>query len=110
MAEVVTIAERKTREATRRRLASIAIMDELRTFAIGQQGRFVVFGSVAENRMSFDSDLDVLIDFPQAGESAAVAFVEEVCRARNLPVDILLGSQASEGFLARISGHAVTLS
>lgn len=84
-------------------------MAALRDFALRRGGRFVVFGSVAEDRMSFESDFDVLVDFPPEVETAAVEFVEDLCRAHNLPADIHLKSLASERFLARITDHAVSL-
>jgi hypothetical protein len=64
---------------------------------------------VAEDRMSFDSDFDVVVDFPADRENAAIEFVEDLCRAKNLPADVHLKSMVSERFLARIAGHAVVL-
>jgi predicted nucleotidyltransferase len=110
MTKVVTLAQRKMREVLRRRGAADAVMAELQAFAGAQGGRFVVFGSVAQQRVSFDSDFDVMIDFPAIRENAAIEFVEDICRKQNLPVDIVLKSQASDRFLARISDHAVTIS
>jgi predicted nucleotidyltransferase len=109
MTEIVTVPQRKARETARRQAAADLIMAELKAFAANHGGRFMVYGSVAEGRMSFDSDFDVVIDFPLEGENAAVEFVEDICRRENLPSDIHLKSLASERFLARIAGHAVTL-
>jgi predicted nucleotidyltransferase len=68
-----------------------------------------VFGSVAEDRIRHDSDFDVLVDFPVAAETEAVAFVEEACRRRDLPSDVHLKSTASTRFLHRIRDQMVTL-
>jgi predicted nucleotidyltransferase len=61
MTEVVTLPERKARETARRRAAADVIMPELKAFAERHRGRYLVFGSVAERRMSFDSDFDVVV-------------------------------------------------
>lgn len=109
--EIVTVPERKAREAQRRRVAAQAVMTEAKTFASTKGGRFYVFGSVAEDRVRFDSDFDVIVDFPQAVEMEAFDFIEDACRRHQLPPDIHLKSWASEGFLGRIRGRAtVTLS
>jgi predicted nucleotidyltransferase len=71
MSEVVTVPERKVREAARRRAAARDVMVEAREFAAVHGGRFYVFGSVAEDRMKYDSDFDVVVDFPFAAETEA---------------------------------------
>jgi predicted nucleotidyltransferase len=109
MAEVVTVPERKAREAARRRTAASVVMAELKTYAVEHGGRFLVFGSVAEDRMSFQSDFDVVVDFPADRENDAIDFVEDLCRAQDLPADVHPKSLASDRFLARIAGHAVSL-
>lgn len=109
MVEVVTISERKARETARRRAAADVVMAGLRAFAERCGGHFIVFGSVAQQRLSFDSDLDVLVDVPREHEGEAVELVEDLCRRHDLPADIQLKSQASERLLARIAYHAVTL-
>ncbi len=68
-----------------------------------------MFGSAAEDRMKFDSDFDVVVDFPTAAELEAVEFVEEVCQRRDLPSDVHLKSRASARFLDRIRGHMVAV-
>jgi predicted nucleotidyltransferase len=109
MTEVVTVPERKARETARRRAAADIVMAELKAFAARHRGQFVVFGSVAEGRMSFDSDFDVVVDFPPERENAAVEFAEDICRRENLPSDVHVKSLAGERFLARIAKHAVNL-
>lgn len=102
---IVTVAERKAREAARRRAAASLIMAELKTFAVERGGRFLIFGSAAEDKMKFDSDLDVVIDFPAELEAEALDFVEDACRRQNLPVEIFLKSRSSSRFLNRIRDH-----
>ena len=49
--KIVTISERKSREAARRAEAARAVIERLRGFVreTGNRGRFIVFGSVAND-------------------------------------------------------------
>jgi predicted nucleotidyltransferase len=109
MSRIVTVSERKARESARRRAAASLVMSELKVFGTTHGGRFLVFGSAAEDRMKFDSDLDVIVDFPVEGEAEAVDFVEDICRRHNLPADVHLKSTSSSRFLDRIRHHMVQL-
>jgi predicted nucleotidyltransferase len=109
MPGIVTVPERKAREAARRRAAARDVMTEAREFATVCGGRFYVFGSAAEDRMKYDSDFDVVVDFPSATETEAAEFIEDACRRRNLPSDVLLKSRVSERFLDRIRDQMVAL-
>lgn len=109
MPEIVTVPERKAREAARRRTAAHEVMAEAREFAVAHGGRFYVFGSVAEDQIKYDSDFDVVVDFPPAAETEAGEFVEGACRRRDLPSDVHLKSSATDRFLARILDRMVSL-
>ena len=76
---VTTVAERKAAEASRRKRAADRAVRELRRYAREHGGRFIVFGSYITDTMRFDSDLDVLVDFPLDGTGDAWRFVEDVC-------------------------------
>jgi len=109
MPEIVTVPERKAREAARRRTAARDVMAEARDFAVTRGGRFYVFGSVAEDRIKYDSDFDVVVDFPSFAETEAAEFIEEACRRRDLPSDVHLKSRATDRFLDRIRDRMVIL-
>ncbi len=109
MSSIVTIAERKTREAERRGRAADAVMDELRDFVRTRGGRFYVFGSVAQGRIRYNSDLDILIDVPKALELAAWERVEEAGRRHGIAVDILTTAYASAEFLARVKSASIVI-
>jgi predicted nucleotidyltransferase len=109
MPEIVTVLERKAREAARRQTAALDVMTEAREFARTHGGRFYVFGSVAASRIKYDSDFDAVVDFPFAIEAEAADFVEEACQRRRLPSDVHLKSRASKRFLDRIRGQMVSL-
>jgi predicted nucleotidyltransferase len=85
MSDVVTVPERKARETIRRRSAAASLMTELMEFGHARGGKFLLFGSAAEDRMKFDSDFDVVVDFPAECETEAVDFVEHLCRKHDLP-------------------------
>jgi predicted nucleotidyltransferase len=106
---IVTVAERKSRETARRRAPADLVMSEMRALGAERGGSFLIFGSAAEDRMKFDSDLDVVVDFPADLESEALEFVEDACRRQDLPADIHLKSRSSERFLERIRGHMVQM-
>lgn len=109
MFRIVTVAERKDRERARRRAAADVVMSQMKAFGAEHGGRFFVFGSAAEDRMKFDSDLDVVVDFPAEREAEAVDFVEDVCRGQNIPADIHVKSRSSRRFLDRIQNHMIQL-
>jgi len=109
MPKVVTIAERKAREAERRRAAVANVIDELKRYGAEHGGRFLVFGSAAEGRIDADSDLDVIVDFPAAAEALAVEHVEEMCRRLGIPVDVLAKSATKAAFLDRIGPRTLVI-
>jgi predicted nucleotidyltransferase len=109
MPEIVTVSERKSREAARRCAAALNVMAEAREYALTRGGRFYVFGSVAAGRIKYDSDFDVVVDFPFGIEAEAADFVEEACQRRRLPSDVHLKSRASKRFLDRIRDQIVSL-
>lgn len=100
---IVTLEERKAREARRRRAAAEAVMAALASHARASGGgRFIVFGSAASGAMRHDSDFDVIVDFPPEGEAAAWAAVEEACRAHALAADIKAASTTAPAFLEKV--------
>ncbi|WP_167591835.1 nucleotidyltransferase family protein [Jiella endophytica] len=98
---VVTISERKMREASRRSAAAARVAARLRDYARREGGRFVLFGSAARGTMDHKSDLDVLVDFPIAREHEAFAYLEEACRLEGLDLDALTFRTMSTDFLER---------
>ena len=107
MSLIVTVAERKARETARHRAAVDRVISEMKAFGAEHGGRFFIFGSAAEDRMKFDSDLDIIVDFPAEREAEALDFVEDACRRQNLPADIHLKSRSSSRFLDRIRNHMI---
>jgi predicted nucleotidyltransferase len=63
---IVTLSERKAAEAARRRDAVSALVPVLAEYARTHGGRFLLFGSAARGTMKYHSDVDILMDFPDA--------------------------------------------
>lgn len=52
--------------------------------------------------MKFDSDIDVLVDFPEDQMLDAMNAAEDFCEAEGLPCDVLPFETRSKSFLDRI--------
>lgn len=107
---VKTLAERKVAEAMRRRLATAHALEGMRAYARANGGRFVVFGSGASGSMRFDSDLDVLVDFPAERVGAAWCFVENLCARLAIPPDLHDAATTTPAFVARVVAGGRVLS
>ncbi|WP_170923176.1 nucleotidyltransferase domain-containing protein [Fulvimarina manganoxydans] len=102
------LEERKALEANRRRAAADSVMDALERYAKAHGGRFHVVGSAVTGQMRYDSDLDVLVEFPPNHEHDAFTFVEDLCIEHRLPLDALAFRTMSARFLARNADRMVT--
>jgi len=99
---IVTLAERKAAEAERRQSAVDAMRPALAAYAREHGGRFLLFGSAARGQMRFDSDVDILVDFPPDALDDAWNFAERACWDRGLEPDITPFSWCKAAFLAHI--------
>lgn len=106
---VTTLAQRKAAEATRRRQAADAVVEALRAYAGREGGAFVVFGSYVTGTMRFDSDLDVLIDFPAERAGSAWNFVEDVCAEHGIPPGIHDAGTCRPAFTERVRATGLAL-
>ena len=88
MCRVVTLSEIKAAEAARRREAVTALKVDLAAYARTHGGRFLLFGSAARGTMRYDSDVDILVDFPPDFLDEAWSYAERACHARDLDPDI----------------------
>ncbi|KQT52683.1 hypothetical protein ASG43_19725 [Aureimonas sp. Leaf454] len=101
-AEVTTLARRKSSEAHRRKAAADAAVRDLHDHARERGGRFVLFGSYVDGVMRFDSDLDVLVDFPADRAVEAWIFAEDVARRHAIPIDLHDASTSRAAFVDRV--------
>jgi predicted nucleotidyltransferase len=105
MSTVVTVSERKARETERLRKAAAEIIAELTRYAEAHHGRYLVFGSVATGAIRPDSDFDVVVDFPEEAERAAIDEVETLCARHGMLADVHSARTSGPNFLKRISEH-----
>ena len=104
-----TLAERKAARVAALHEAVADLRDRLRDCARSHGGRFLLYGSATRGELRFDSDIDLLIDFPEERLSAAWRFAEEVGRELNVKVDLCPLAWCRDDFLTHIGKHAVTL-
>lgn len=106
---VTTLPERKSAEAARRKRAAQQAVRALQEYARSHGGRFVIFGSYATDTMRFDSDLDVMIDFPADAVGDAWRFAEDVCAGLAIPLDIHDAGMTKPEFLERVRRNGLVL-
>lgn len=99
---ILTLPERKRREADRRRAAVADMLAAMADFAGARAGRFLVFGSAAAQTLNARSDLDVIADFPATGEREALDFVEDLAERHRIPLDLHTLATTTPAFLAAI--------
>ncbi len=98
---IITLTERKATEAARRAAAVEAVLPILADYARTRGGRFLLFGSAARGQMKFDSDVDLLLDFPPEAFGEAWNFAESACW--DLEPDLLPYAGCKPGFLDHIA-------
>ena len=103
MPEIVTLRERKADAATRRSEAVAALRPVLTAYARAHGGRFLLYGSAARGCIKYDSDVDLLLDFPPDQVREAWNFAESACWDRGLEADLLPYDGCKPAFLAHIA-------
>jgi len=106
MGSVQTLAQRKQARVEEIRAGVASLREALAAYGRAHGGRFLIYGSAVSDRLHYDSDVDLLVDFPAPATSAAVDFVEETCARLNLRVDVQPKTWCKEAFLARIIPQA----
>jgi len=99
---IVTLAERKAAEATRRSRAVAELRRALDAYARAHGGRYLLFGSAARGQMRHDSDVDILVEFPPDQQAAAWNFAERACWDRRLAPDVMASAWCTDDFLALV--------
>jgi predicted nucleotidyltransferase len=99
---ITTLASRKANEADRLRQAARQAVLELADYARQSGGKFVVFGSYVTDTMRFDSDLDVMLDFPTEATAEAWRFADDLCSRLGVPLDIHDARSTKPEFAARV--------
>lgn len=100
-----TLTERKAQATHDLGLAFAKLREELQQYAREHGGRFWVYGSMARGDFRFDSDVDLIVDFPEERESHAWQYVEETCWRHHLKPDVRPLRYCGPGLLSHIKGH-----
>jgi predicted nucleotidyltransferase len=109
MQRIITLAERRASETTRRRAAVDTLVPLLADYARAHAGRFLLFGSAARGEMKHRSDVDLLLVFPAEALSEAWDFAERACWDLGLQPDLLPYAGCKPAFLEHISADARVL-
>ena len=87
-----------------------ALKNDLLQYAVEHGGAFLIYGSAARSDMRFDSDVDILVDFPPSAEPAAWRFAEDACYRHGLVPDVRPKSLCADRFIHHISQGALEIS
>ena len=105
-----TVKAIKAAAASKAVLGIRALKNDLLQYAVEHGGNFMIYGSAARSDMRFDSDVDILVDFPLAEEPAAWRFAEDACRKLGLVPDVRPKSLCADRFINHISRGALEIS
>jgi predicted nucleotidyltransferase len=105
-----TLSSIKTSEVAKIAAGIVLLKRELLNYARLHKGSFFIYGSVAKGNYRYDSDIDVLIDFPAESSSMAWRFCEEACRKHGLTPDVRPKTLCSAKFLEKALMGALEIS
>ena len=101
-----SLESRKKAEADRRGRIAETLATRLSKFARDHGGRFVLYGSLSRGEARYDSDVDLLLDFPPEHESAAWRAAEDICSELNIEADLKPVAWCDRAFVSRIMTSA----
>ena len=110
MTLVQTLDERKRARVEEIRAGLDVLRKKLTEYGRAHGGKFMMFGSAVTGRLHYDSDVDILVDFDEAGVGAALDFVETTCAALKLHADVQPKAWCKEEFIARIAPGSLVIS
>ena len=104
-----SMSERKLARVAEIRRALAVLRERLSEYALAHGGRFLLYGSAARDELRYDSDVDLVLDFPPEAEDEAWGFAEDACWDLKLEPDIISASWSKQAFLERVRKEAVIL-
>ena len=106
---LLTVAQRGEKEARRRAEAAALACSSLSEHARRLGGRYILYGSAARGTMGWESDLDILLDFPSGSEAEAWRAAETVCRENDVPLDIMPMAWTEPRFVEKVLQEGIVL-
>jgi predicted nucleotidyltransferase len=88
MGAYITLRDRHERKLASYRASVEILKSALSAYARERGGAFILFGSAARGETNDASDVDILVDFPEASVMAASGFAERNCWALGLTPDV----------------------
>jgi predicted nucleotidyltransferase len=95
---VKTVFVRRVETRTRLHDAVRHLCRDLSRYTETESGAFYLFGSFARGDFCDDSDVDILVDFPETGRAHAMDFAETACLRYDLKPDIRPAQWVSSRF------------
>ena len=105
----MTLSDRKKAQVDAIRSAVPVLERLLRDYAEIHGGRFLLYGSAVSGRLHYESDVDVLVDFPRDQMGAALDFANELGARYDVAIDALAYSHCKPDFLKRVLRDAKVL-
>ena len=99
-----TLQDRKRERLAAYRAGVERLADMLAAYARAHGGRFVLYGSAVHGPVHDQSDVDLIVDFPESGRSDACRFAEQSCSQLDLIGDIRPAIWTSDSLMARALG------
>ena len=109
MTKILTLKARKDAKVKALHEALPVIERALANYANELGGRFILFGSAVTGRLHYESDIDVLADFPRERLNAALDFAIALGAEQDLSVDALPYAHCKSDFLKRALNHSKVL-
>jgi predicted nucleotidyltransferase len=103
MPQYPTLRERKEAKVAAISRGVAELCPVLAGYARQHGGRYFLFGSAARGDVRYDSDVDILLDFPVERETAALLFAEHEAFERGLVPDLRSRAWCAPAFLERIA-------
>jgi predicted nucleotidyltransferase len=107
MSGIVTVAERKAECVASLRAAVARLKLDLAEHAAATGATCILYGSAARDDLRYDSDVDILVDAPNATRVEALDRVDDSSARLGLKADIAEASWFGPRFHARIAPECI---
>lgn len=106
MSSYLTLEQRKSARLGEIQRGFAQLCAELADYGRSNGGKFWLYGSAVKDRLRFDSDIDILVDFDAPQLAQAVGFVEAAGERLKLTIDVQPKNWCKAAFLEKIAASA----